>query len=179
MTTSWLGGDERAPDIIGEIVGFRAWKVHLSVMHGAFLVSLNGTMWPRDTWLRAHCNGSLTRCHRHERILAVTGLSLGTDPEPVPGRGCSCGIYAARDRLHLMNQWQYNRAHGVVIGEVGLAGRFIEGEKAHRAEKARPLRLWVAHSDWRLVKPLADAYRIPVELSNVLNEGRHDGRPNA
>lgn len=157
------------PDIIGEITAFRAWRIVESIRYGVHLESVvaygGGERWPRDDWMRAHCAGHYGWC----QLLTTEAQRRGR--QRVPGVGCTCGIYAARDRAHLHHQWQYNRWDGVVIGEVGLAGRVIPGTLAYRAEKGRVLRLWVPHAGWKLVSKLEATYNIPVELTNVLTEG--------
>jgi hypothetical protein len=53
-----------------------------------------------------------------------------------------------------------------ILGEVALAGKVIVGTKGYRASRARPRRLYVPHSKWRLAKPLQDAYCVPVDRAN-------------
>ncbi len=158
----------KTPDRISEVVAFRAWYVRTSYLGPPVLWSpVNSTSWPHRDWLRARCNRGVghggvgsTRCQRTGR--------------EIPGDGCSCGIYAAVDRLELARQWHYNEREGVVIGEVGLAGKVIPGEFAWQAEKARVLHLWVPHTDWQLAEPLSRAYRVPVDLTNLLAVRRGD-----
>ncbi len=142
---------DAAPDVIGEIVGCRAWRVQTSTLYQPTLISVTrGTVWRPGRWTTAECK---------------------YDNAGVPHDGHQCGIYAAADWEHLA-ELGYNRWGGVwdrvVVGEVALAGDVIVGEKGWRAEKARPVRLWVAHTDWQLVRPLMDAYDIPVTLANIL-----------
>jgi hypothetical protein len=54
------------------------------------------------------------------------------------------------------------------IGEVALVGKVIRGTQGWRAERARPLRLWVPYEHWRLVRKLAQTYRVPVGLTDTL-----------
>lgn len=154
------------PDRIGEIVAYRAWTVRSSNLRAPKLVSLtHRTTWPTGDWFVARCAGRRIRPEEIE-------VSDATDGR-VPHIGCSCGIYAARDREHLVelgfNDYSL-RGEPIVIGEVGLAGKVIPGEKAWRAERARPLRLFVGFVHWRLVAPLSAAYSVPVELTNLLSE---------
>jgi hypothetical protein len=54
------------------------------------------------------------------------------------------------------------------IGEVGLAGVIVPGERGYRAERARPLSILLPYTAWDFVEPLRLAYRVPVGLANVL-----------
>lgn len=148
---------EAIPDVAGEIVGYRAWYVEARwQLRPPRLESLNGgadwgdgPWWPYDTWMLASCS--------RER-------------DGVPHEHCGCGIHAARDRAHLC-ELGYNEDDAVVaIGEVALAGRVIPGDRGWRAEKARPLRFWLPHVHWPLVRRLREAYRVPVGVTNVLKE---------
>lgn len=106
----------------------------------------------------------------------------------VPGEDCTadpyrrhrhgCGIHAGNDRPHVRVLgyddaaavaaiWPEHDIGVVAIGEVGLAGKVIVGAKGWRATRARPLRLYVPYGAWRLVKPLRDAYGVPVQLANL------------
>jgi hypothetical protein len=139
---------DRAPDLVGEVIAFRAWRVP---RRGApRLQSMNGVPWPCGRWMLAECECC----------------------EEIPGENCSCGIYAGRHREHLVelgyNRRSYYDGESVAIGEVGLAGKVIVGTQGWRAEKARPIRLWLPYADWRLAQPLSRAYRAPVQLSNTL-----------
>jgi hypothetical protein len=142
----------RAPDVIGEVLGFRAWIVEVPTLSPPRLGSLfTDLVWEPRGWTVATCESGL---------------------EGVPHKKHYCGIYAARDRRHLV-RLGYNDSEDevVAIGEVALAGDIIPGERGWRGEKARPVRLWVAHVDWRLVRSLAAEYRIPVGLTNLLARG--------
>lgn len=147
------------PDVVGEIVAYRAWKV-IGTKRMPLLASVThgGTVWHPDRWTYATCNGDLA-CRKC------------TDGR-VPGEGCTCGLYAARDRRHLSGM-RYNReAHGgppVVIGEVGLVGKVIPGTQGYRAEKGRVKRLFLPFHQWEWLEPLEELYDVPVQLDNVLN----------
>lgn len=155
----------RWPDQVEEIVGFRAWRIEEHVTHPPTLHSINvqsAPPWPFDDWLVATC---------------VWADYTGTHyiGEEVPAVMCTCGIYAARDRLELARQWGYNTLEGVAIGEVGLAGKVILGTLAHRAQKARVRRLFLPHDRWQLADRLSEAYGVPVDLTNLLAQRRTDG----
>lgn len=147
---------DRVPDHLGEIVAFRCWYVQTSRLRPPVLLSLTtGTKWPHNDWLRATCSALGDDGVPHEYNPATEG-------------SCTCGIYAARDRRQLSEHWRYNRFDGVVLGEVGLAGKIIPGTKAFRAEKARPLRLWLPYVAWELAQPLEERYGVPVDLTNPM-----------
>jgi len=145
------------PDVWGEITGYRAWKV-IGTLAFPLLASVThqGTVWHPDRWTVATCGDDLA-CHR-------------CPDGRVPGEGCSCGLYAARDRAHL-SKMSYNRERAgqpVVIGEVGMVGKVIPGTQGWRAEKGRVKRLFVPFHQYRWMEPLADLYDVPVLPDNVL-----------
>lgn len=137
---------ERIPDLTEEIVGWRAWDFREpTILKAPRLYSVTQrSSWRAGAWTVAEC-------------------AYGC--QDVPGDRCSCGLYAATSRAHL-SDLGYDAMHGVVVGEVGLAGKVVVGEMGYRAEKARPLRLYVAYFDWRLVRPLRETFCVPVELAN-------------
>lgn len=156
---------DRVPDVIGEIVGWRAWKVIgdrpdklpllASVTHGH-------TIWSPGYWTAADCHGS--------------PFCTGSLDGGVPGESCTCGLYCAASRYQLVDLG-YGRqkalAHGLpghprVLGEVGLAGKVIPGDQGWRGEKGRIVRLYVPFHFWRLVTPLEELYHVEVVLDNTL-----------
>jgi len=144
------------PDVFGEITGFRAWKI-LGTRKLPLLGSAThkGTVWHPDRWTHATCGGE-TVCHR-------------SPDRRVPGESCACGMYAARDRRHLsgMSYVREHDEHPVLIGEVGLAGKVIEGPQGWKAERARIKRLYVPFHHYRWIEPLAALYQVPVLPDNV------------
>jgi hypothetical protein len=137
---------ERAPDVLGEVLAFRAWRVEELWGEPPHLASLGDDLWPTGEWMEAEC---------------------GHCEEP-PGERCSCGIYAARDRRHLVGMG-YNKGQGVrVIGDVALAGKVIPGSHGFRAARARVVRLYVPFVEWELAVELRSAYGVPVGLDNTL-----------
>ena len=119
-----------------------------------------GTVWHADRWTLATCRG--------DRL-----CQSPADDGTIPGTGCSCGLYAAASRAQLVKLEYANpgsagfEANPVLIGEVGFAGKVIDGSQGWRAEKGRIVRLYVPHICWRLVEPLERLYRVPVELDNT------------
>jgi hypothetical protein len=150
---------DRAPDVAGEIIGYRAWYLDARwQLDPPTLYSINGGRsdgdgqpWPHRDWMVAACGGRRT------------------PDEVIPHESCfGCGIHAARDREHLVDLG-YNDSDGlVVIGEVALSGKVIPGDLGWRAQRARPLRLWLPYDRWQLVRRLSEAYGVPVGLTNPL-----------
>jgi len=145
------------PDVIGEITGYRAWRVV-----GSLKLPLLGSVthreaiWHPDRWTVATCGGNL-ECHRC------------TDWR-VPGEGCSCGLYAARDRRHLTGMPYVNEHEKpVFIGEVGFVGKVIPGSQGWRAERGRVKRLFVPFHHYRWIEPIEALYNVPVLPDNVLS----------
>lgn len=144
------------PDFVGEILGYRAWRVETPVLRPPRLLSIFFDVeWEPAGWTAATCEGSV---------------------DGVPHDPCACGIYAARDRSHLTGMGYNDDADELIaIGEVALAGDVIPGERGWRAERGRPVRLWVAHQDWPLARPLSREYGVPVGLTNILSKGARRG----
>jgi hypothetical protein len=154
---------DRAPDVLGEVVAYRAWKV-IGTVQLPMLASVvhSGAVWHPQRWTIANCQGR-DECP-HSRNDAVG--------PGVPGERCTCGMYAARDREHLI-QMGYNHYHDdaspVFIGEVGLAGKVIPGTQGWRAEKGRIRKLWVPFHLIEYVAPLERLYGVTVELTNTFD----------
>jgi hypothetical protein len=112
----------QVPDAVGEIAGWRAWKV-ISLGRTVWLGSVvSDAAWPRDRYFVATCAGNTE------------------DEHGVPVESCGCGIYAARDRdlLLEMAYGHYEDSDDVrVIGEVALSGKVIVATRGYRAARAR------------------------------------------
>ncbi len=149
------------PDVVGEIIGFRAWYVVRLGKTTTRLYSLmSRTKWPTDDFFTASC------LYGHEH------------PEGVPSESCTCGIYVARDRTHLVSLGYnaYDDESKRVVGEVAISGKIRVATNGYRAEKARIHKLLVPYEMWKMAKPLGDAYNVPVELDNILKTERRRRR---
>jgi hypothetical protein len=144
-----MNADLRVPDVFGEVVGWRAWEIRGSEREPRLVSVTNTTIWTPGEWLEAVCRGGHTQ-------------------EQIPFEGCSCGIYAASSREHLLRMGYngYTDEETRVIGQVGLVGKVIPGTQGFRASKARPVRLWVPFERWAYVDALSRDYRVPVDLSD-------------
>jgi hypothetical protein len=110
-------------------------------------------VWPTNRWLEARCLVN----HRHNE-----------KGSGIPVEACTCGVYAAKTLAQLRAlPYAFNR-EGVVVGEVGFAGKVIEGSQGWRGERARVRRLWLPHGLWMYVEPLEQAYRVPVGFARVV-----------
>jgi hypothetical protein len=149
------------PDMIGEVKAWRAWDVQWygkvpflwSATHKTWKRSDGSTgsgMWPPNRWYVAEC----PRGHQHPDI---------------PVESCSCGLYAAKDLDQLVDLG-YGRMHydenEKVLGEVGFAGKVIEGSQGWRAARGRIVRLWVPLHHYEWVAPLGRLYRVPVGVAD-------------
>lgn len=150
---------ERVPDVIGEMIGWRAWQLVGSVrvprlmsINAAGRVGHDDAIWPTKRWYTAKCpNGHI---------------------ENIPVEGCSCGLYAAKTREHLVSlrYGAYGDQAIHAIGEVAFKGKVIEGSQGWKAEYGRIKRLIVPYEFWKYVDPLADAYNVPVEVGFLFSE---------
>jgi hypothetical protein len=131
------------PDYVGEILGWRAFRV---VRRGSIFMLgsvVRDDVWPTNRYMIARCN----RGHS----------------EGVPGIDCFCGVYAARDRKHLGDM-----GYGVfespsswrAIAEVGLSGYVIPGAYGWRAARGRVLSVHVPHLAWRYAGALQQTYQL-------------------
>jgi len=79
------------------------------------------------------------------------------------------GVGPPRDRGHLVAQGYTEPRDDdsvVALGEVGLVGKVLRHERGYRAEKARPLRLWLPYEHWPLANRLGVEYGVPVSVTN-------------
>jgi hypothetical protein len=160
----------RVPDVIGEVVGWRAWNVVgtmrvprlMSINQAGFSVMHLDAIWPTNRWFLAKCP------HGH---------TAGAHDDAIPVEGCSCGIYSARDRDHLTDL-RYG-AYGerledgsklVAIGEVAYSGKVIPGSQGWKGQKARVKSLVVPYELWRWAKPLGAAYRVSVQVGFLFSD---------
>ena len=158
------------PDRVGEVFGWRAWKVIGSEkfpLLGSVTHKHDGApvIWHPDRWTHALCGHELT-CRRG-----------GVDPAP-PGVDCTCGLYAAATRRQLVSLGYANERNVVVgkgeevkfIGEVAFAGKVIPGTQGWRAEKGRIARLYVPFHRWRYVDALEELYDVEVLIENTTKD---------
>lgn len=128
------------------VTGWRAWLVTetpAGLRLGSVLYDLE---WPVGEPALAEC-----------RSLEASPL-----PHPVPGPGCACGFYAARDPVDALSYVIGRDDPSTVcriLGEVALWGHVLETESGWRGSHAYPLRLYV--SDASLAGELS-VYRRPV-----------------
>jgi hypothetical protein len=97
--------------------GWRAWSV----------VERDGEVWL----------SSLTRAEDWEPATSLVA-TCDRRRHDAPGRGCSCGIYAAAEPEELAG---LGRIAGAAVGQVSLWGRIAEHSRGYRAEVAYPARL--------------------------------------
>ena len=145
--------DLRIPDVMGEIGGWRAWQIvgtlavpRLMSVNAASRVGANDAIWPTNRWYYARC----PKGHSSE----------------IPVEACSCGLYAARDREHLikLSYGAYGDSQLMAVGEVAFAGKVIQASQGYRAEKGRIKSLVVPYEFWAWADPLAAAYNVPVTV---------------
>ena len=140
------------PDIVGEIIGWRAWNVIGPESDDLRLGSVTHTSytWKPQSFVIAECSLHPT--------------------EDIPNEKHSCGFYAAKTREHLlsMSYHRYTDVDDIVIGEVGLSGKVIAGTQGWRAQKARIKKVYVPFEKWRLMHRIEEVYKVDCELSNTL-----------
>jgi hypothetical protein len=85
----------------------------------------------------------VARCHAHRD--PSNSLLLGV-PHEAPGIDCACGVHAARKPASVLSYLRGRDEPGTVarvLGRVLLWGRVVEHEDGWRAERARPLDVWL------------------------------------
>lgn len=108
----------RSPALsLEEIEGWRAWSV--VERDGVFVLS---SLTRAEEWVPGEPFVATCSRRRHG----------------VPGRRCSCGVYAAADRNELAD---LGRIAGAAIGQVSLWGQVAEHSRGYRAATAYPSRL--------------------------------------
>lgn len=164
--------DDLIPDAIGEVLGWRAWYI-VETEAGVRLKSLgSGGPISNTVWMPG--NIEIAECPNHEEHRIGNGVPFD---QQVPVEGCSCGFYSAISREHLisLNHYHlYDIDHGLpkCIGQVACSGKVIPGTQGWKAQEVWPVHLYVPYEFWRFVKPLKEAYNIPVELSRTLERAR-------
>jgi hypothetical protein len=150
----------RTPDVIGTMLGWRAWKVPLKPDHlGQVIlksVTHGDTIWTPRQVMGAVCNKAAAKKEGH-----------------IPGETCSCGLYAAKTLPHLqsMGYHRYDPERAGcwrVAGEVELWGKVIEGTQGWRAEFGYPKVLYVPFEANHLADALSRTYGVPVKFKNLL-----------
>ena len=147
------------PDYPLTRLALRAWQFDRA---GMTVRSLNAPAG-KKTWL-ASAMASPAGSWPHDRALAAACTLTGdkAHDDPVPGRECTCGIYATTD-LDVISQYLSRTAP--VLGIVELGGRVIPATQGYRAAFARVAVILLI--DEALTEPhavlrrLAAAYRVP------------------
>ena len=131
---------DRVPDGIEPISAFRLWIAEAD----GKLHSLNDRgAWEPGEWTVAQCP-----IERHQ----------------APHEGCSCGLYAAKERnyaLHLARRFLPGAA-ATVVGRVELAGKVIEHDHGYRAERARIAEVFTVEGAGEWAEAVAARYSVPV-----------------
>lgn len=179
------------PDVMGEYEGWRAWSVVGPPVkprlysqyhhHAGGRGSLSPyARWPRTRWMEAACPKRVN-LENELRERGVLGPELDEHLAafdqahgPIPGERCSCGLYAAVSREHLLDLTRQGIAYQAytldkltVIGRVGLAGVVVSHARGYKASKARVLELFVPQERWQHANGLKAAYGVPVRLDNT------------
>ena len=145
------------PDQFGEVIGWRAWDIvgtlALPRLQSVTHKRGNDSIWPTRRWFEAEC-------------------SRGHGKGEIPMLGCGCGLYAARDRNHLVQlaYGAYGNREVKAIGEVAFAGKVIEGAQGWRAARGRIKSLLLPYEYWQWVEPLSDAYGVEAELGFLFSD---------
>lgn len=148
------------PDFLEVEIGWRAWKLDPARLPGLASVSHKEAVWTPGEAMAAVC----TKTHH------VSGNKMVPVEGDIPGKRCSCGLYAARNYGHLrsMGYHRYDARGFTIVGKVKLWGRVVPGTQGWRSEFAYPERLYLPFEAHKYAKPLAEAWMVPVKLRNFL-----------
>lgn len=162
-------GHEKTEGVPDTRLALRTWGVdHARLV----LRSLNAPS-RRNTWV-APALAAPEGCWPHDRPLAAEcGRGKAHDPhqpgcppgcrehDPLPGRECTCGIYAAKNLDMICG---YLSRIAPVIGIAELGGRVIPATQGYRAAYARVAAILLVDQaltiDHPTLRKLADAYRV-------------------
>lgn len=164
----------RAPDVIGPLVGWRAWYIR-DTAEGWRLFSIHySEPWPAGRRFEA-------ACHRGRYVSTAEESTHAR--HDAPGRQCLCGVYAAKD-VEQAKQYLVPSYAGLegglppgpdyiprAVGQVNVWGRVLDCPLGYRASSAYPARLWIPtrRPDGKRVDVEAVAldllaYGVPVDL---------------
>lgn len=164
----------QVPDAIGVIEGWRVWQIPASIStHGKYPVKLQ-SMAAHSFWIPGE--PCIAKCGVRSQLQLRHPEAFEFCENP-PGEGHACGLYSAKTLEWLVGGFNYHTQYDaentfVVVGKVANWGKVIEHEWGYRAEKSYPVLLYVPYEAWHFVKPLEEAYHVPVELRNVFTLDR-------
>jgi hypothetical protein len=151
--------DILVPDYMQAQTGWRAWGIPKALDEGE-LPLLRSVTYSSNFWTP------------REPMRATCQTRNGTSTHPVPTESCTCGLYSAKTREHLLSMNYHNydpdEGHFTVLGRVALWGKVVEGTQGWKAEFGYPQELFLPYEAWHLFKPLEEAYGVPVRLDNIL-----------
>jgi hypothetical protein len=164
--------DPAIPDYSEVMVGWRAWKIEASTVER---LKQDPDSWPLHKTrirLRSATRNDLwePRVEIEAKCPRVKAGRVRGHHDP-PGEACTCGLYTAKTREHLLSMG-YQMYDGnywfCVVGRVSLWGKVVEGTQGWRSEFAYPAELFVPFEAWELATPLREVYGVPVQLNNIL-----------
>jgi len=107
--------------------------------------------------------------HEHVWPAGVEAIARCESGHAAPHEDCACGIHAAREPAAVLSYLRGRDEPATVtrvLGRVELWGRVIEHERGWRAERARPVEVWLppeldgALADYGLAEISARSARI-------------------
>jgi len=105
--------------------------------------------------------GRLTAIHGYKWKGSEVVARCNRQSHKAPDPDCTCGLYMVKSSADIP-YWTSNPDS--VVGLVELSGRVHDGTLGVRAERARIVALWAAHSH----EKLAERYGVPVERDPII-----------
>lgn len=149
-----------APDYAAPVIGWRTWLVDDSGPEARLSSVVRDSAWPVGEPILAAC-------------------TWGSISHPPPGRGCRCGIHAARDVAEAAFHAELPSVAGMPlgIGLVALWGRVVEGGAGWRASAAYPESLYLPvrrPEEGEIYDRIAwdlSAYGVPIAIVDCAGRG--------
>ena len=136
-------------------IGWRAWNLGMNDM-----VPRLGSVSHQTRW------------EPRQPVEAACGRTKANGKHKPPHESCTCGLYSAKTREHLlsMSYHFYDLEAGLltVIGTVSLWGKVIEGTQGWRAQFGYPRELFLPFEAYGHAEPLREEYGVKVTLANTL-----------
>lgn len=152
---------ESVPDLIGPVVGIRAWKLGVGRNAADWRLRSVGVSYVWPPWQLKNREGA-------KHIAGGAAYENVHDGEGCPDPHDACGYWIVKEPLWLYQRVLEGRSDWFVLGGVKGWGRTFEHEGGWRCEYAAPLCLYTFKESneelRRRMEAISRSYRIPIEV---------------